>query len=79
MPLRQTAQTIEPRRGGNRCGVSRMLNTLTGDDLEWFRETIDSAAQATWMAEVLADEGIRISEGIIGAHRRRECKCWEQK
>lgn len=79
MPLRETANTIQKQRGGNRCGVSRMLNTLEGDDLAWFRESIDSGEDATWISRTLATEGIRLSEGIIGHHRRRQCACWDSQ
>jgi MarR-like DNA-binding transcriptional regulator SgrR of sgrS sRNA len=56
-----------------------MLNTLEGDDLAWFRESIDSGEDATWISRTLATEGIRLSEGIIGHHRRRQCACWDEK
>lgn len=79
MPLRETAQRIPVQRGGNRCGVSRMLRTLEGDDLAWFRENLDSGADATWISKALASEGIRLSEGIIGHHRRRQCACWDNQ
>lgn len=76
MSLRAKAEAVETFERGPRCDVEKTLASLTGDDRDWLAEQLaDTRRQHTWIARVLRQEGIVLSEGVIGRHRRGDCRC----
>lgn len=76
MSLRAKAEAVEAFERGPRCEVEKTLKSLTGDDHDWLVEQLaDPTRQHSWIARVLRQEDIPLSEGVIGRHRRGDCRC----
>lgn len=76
MPLRETAQTIAPKKTGFACGVEKVKSKLDADDLAWLQEQLaDSEKSHQWIADVLIADGKEISQGVVARHRAGRCRC----
>lgn len=76
MPLRETASTIQPKRTGFPCGVTKLAGRLSEDDREWLQEQIANAeVSSAWISKVLLEEGHDLSQNVISRHKRKQCRC----
>lgn len=66
-----------PRRGPALCRVAVIIGSLTGDAQASVAAAIDNPAwPATAIERKLADNGIYVSNPVIGRHRARKCVCF---
>lgn len=76
MSFREKAEQTEELGPGVPCGVAVLMETLEGDDLNWFVEVIaDENRKHIWISRVLRANDVDVSANIIGRHRRKDCRC----
>ena len=89
MGLAQALQDIPEPRPNLRCKIALLRSELEGDDLAAFETALEAVASlpraarmgrtngatATWLANILTDNGYPISDGTIQRHLRKDCSC----
>lgn len=89
MGLAQALEQIPEAQPNLRCRIARLRDELSGDDLAAFNAALEAVytqpraarmgrkhgATATWLANVLTDNGHPITDGTIQRHIRGECSC----
>lgn len=82
------SQTPEPKRN-LLCKVARIRDSLDGDDLAAFEQALAQVASqsravrmgrssgfnASWLSQVLTDNGHPVTPGVVQRHIRQECSC----
>jgi hypothetical protein len=82
------SETPEPKRN-LLCKVAKLRETLDGDDLAAFEQALTQVAgqsraarmgrmsgfNASWLANVLTENGYPVTDGVIQRHLRQECSC----
>jgi len=76
MPLRETAQTIQPKRSGFSCGIEKALYRLDAEDGEWLiQQLANEEVTAQWISDVLRAEKHDVSQSVVARHRSGRCRC----
>lgn len=89
MGLAQALQQVpEGKKPGPFCGIQKLRQTLTGEDLEALNAAIDlvhskangsinntHGATGVWLANTLTEHGYPIGRKTVQRHLREECSC----
>ncbi len=74
MSLSDALKAENTKRGGQRCGMCRLLETLPKDDLASLTAALtDSDFTSSAISRALRTEGHPITEQTISRHRRGVC------
>jgi len=75
MSLRNAAKTIDQKIPGPKCGVGKILLELDPDDIAYFDEMVTEGRSATYMSDVLKEDGHTVSHYTVRRHTAGRCSC----
>lgn len=73
-------QTARPEPGLP-CGVSKLLEVITGEDKEALESVLEARGRISnrQIHEILLGEGYDVTFSSISLHRRKQCRCFTGK
>lgn len=78
MTLQADAFRVQGKRTSNPCRIAVVLESLDPSDREVLEKALAaplSEVRHTRIEEVLAGEDIKVTQNVIGRHRRGVCSC----
>lgn len=84
MSLADKLKTTPRSETGLPCGVSRLLQDLSGDDKEALEVVLSERSTAGKISnrqihQILLSEGHDVAFASIATHRRQQCRCFTGK
>jgi hypothetical protein len=73
--LSKAAETVGVKQRGPSCTVGTALAAMDDEDRATLLGWVDAARQWSWIAAVLREAGVRISDYTLRRHFDGRCRC----